>query len=279
MSSPYKIEAIKKSIFNAANLSGLSAVFLSYSIGSLLGTLAFIVAVIIGSFNKYKAVTHQDKIKHKKGLLKILDDPSLTAQILMLAAFINFIKAVYSGTTTTIPSEVLYFAVLAPAWFFGFLGDDALRRNDKANFSSKILSKRKPLWIKTFIYVTRNPVFYYILTNIFFSMAILLSPQGNNSDTMISIIGVLNIIAIITALFGLSYAFWKGIQMIRGKITPEQTNDGMINFVTVLINLEIGVMAFMQGLYWIVLSQLLFAVANIVCLYETRHALSKEHSS
>lgn len=267
--------ALQKSIFNAANLSGLAAIFLSYSIGSLLGTFIFIIAVFIGSYNKYRSVINNHYDPTTKIFLKILNDPSLTAQILMVAAFINFVKTGYDGLISP-TEEFIYFITLATAWFFGFLGDDALRRNDKANFSSNILPKDQPLWIKTLIYVTRNPVFYYLITNMFFSIAILLSPQGELIEEDKAILEAINILAILTAIIGVSYSIWRGTQMIQKKISPAQTNDGVINWITVLINIEIGVMSIMQEIYWVAFAQILYIVANITCLYETRIALKKE---
>lgn len=276
MSATLKATAIKKSIFNAANLSGLAAIFLSYSMGSLIGTFIFIIAVIVGSLNKYRTTINR-KHTEQKGFLKILNDPSLTAQILMVAALINFFKTGYDGFLVP-PSESLYFVCLAIAWFLGFLGDNSLRRNDKTNFSFHVLSKRLPLWIKTFIYVTRNPVFYYTVSNIFFSVAVLLNTNKLHTIAETSILETLNILAIVTALTATFYGLWRGIQMIQEKITSEQTNDGVINFISIIVTFEIGAMAAIQGLYWVVVAMALYAISNIVHFYETRHALQKEHS-
>lgn len=273
MSSLSKITALKKSVFNAANLSGLAAIFLSYSVGSLLGTAIFFIAVIIGSMNKYRATMGLKNNNSAHKFFQILNDPSLTAQILMVAAFINFTKTSYDAVYAP-PIDTAYFGFLALAWFFGFLGDDALRRNDKTNFTLKVQSNPHPLWRKTFIYITRNPVFYFTITNMFFASAILLIPDKNGAESFL--LGTINITVIITALIAVFYAAYKGFQMISGKITAEKTNDGVINMITVIINFEVATMSGLQGLYWVVLAQLLFAVSNIICLYETRHALSKE---
>ncbi len=273
MSEFSRLNALKKSAFNTANLSGLAAVFLSYSIGSAAGTLVFLLAVLVGSYNKYQSVRGKYGAADTNPLLNLIRNPALTAQILMLAAFINFIKAGYNGFMAP-DEQISYFICLSLAWLFGFLGDDALRRNDTTNFSDPLLRNNQALWIKTFIYVTRNPVFYYLLTNLFFSSAIFLTPGSNQESS--SFLFFINTLAVITALSGVFYGIIRGVKMMKGIIDPSQTNNGVINFITVIMNLEIGIISMIQGLYWVVFAQILFAIANITCLYETRHALDKE---
>lgn len=265
--------ALKKSIFNTANMGGLGALCLSYSVGSLVGTFIFFLAVIIGSLNKYRSILNDYKTKKINPYIKFLQAPALTAQILMLAAFINFLKSSYNAFQAT-SSDVLYFTFLACAWFFGFLADDMLRRNDTTNFSEKAGSKNQTLLIKAFIYVTRNPVFYYIITNMFFACAIVLSP--NQELENISILYPINILVIITSAIGVGYGIWRGFQMILEKITPDQTNNGVINIIIVIANMEVLFIAIIQGLYFVILAQIFFAIANITVLFETRHALKKE---
>ncbi len=270
--------ALQKSILNTANLSGFAAIFLSYSIGSMAGTIIFALSVIIGSINKYRSVLNNHQKISKNTFIKILQTPALTAQILMLGALINFIKTSYDAFQAP-SSEVLYFSILAGAWFFGFLGDDILRRNDTTNFSAEAQSKQQPLWMKAFIYVTRNPVFYYIITNMFFAGAIILYPEKTAADT--STLHLMNMVVIGTSFIGTSfigiiYAARQGTQMAKGEITPEKTNNGIINIVSVLTNFEVAGIALIQGLHFIVIAQILYALANVIALYETRHALEKE---
>lgn len=269
-----KIYALKKSVINATNISGVAAIFLSYSLGAWLGTIAFVVAVLIGTYNKYQSTLGAQATPSPIKIIRYVQDPSLTAQILMAAAFINFIKIGYTGFISE-GDIALYFFILSIAWFFGFLGDDALRRNDKTNFSAPAVQNTQSLWLKTLIYVTRNPVFYYLITNAFFAYAVFLKPEAGETIATNFDIWV-NGAALLTGLAGVLYAFYRAWLCLKGRITQEGINDGMINIIIVLLNFEIAALSLSKGLLWVAVAQILFAIANILCLFETRDALDKE---
>lgn len=277
MAKPSKKHALQKAVINTPNLGAMAAVFLSYSLGSILGTFVFIIAVIFGSYNKYNAVLHKKNIENKSSIFKFLNAPSLTAEILMAAAFINFIKTGYNGLHAP-EEEILYYMTLSTAWFLGFWGDNTLRLNDKTNFSLKSAPKEKRPWIKAFIYILRNPVFYYTLCNMFLSMAILFASNTADSINHNTTLSYLNILVITTACIGVLYSFYKSVQVIKNKITAEQSNNGVINYILIAINIELAAMSFIEGLHWVIVAQIFYIISNITCLFETRQALKKEYA-
>lgn len=260
-----------KVLFSASNLNGLAAMFLSYSLGSIAGTLIFAAAALIGCINKYRSLIGKNNFQNF--WLKRLTDPSLTAQILMAAAGMNAIMAVYNIVND--PENMTHHIFLMIAWSFGVLGDDALRRNDKTNFSDIAKEKLQKFWLKTLIYVTRNPIFYYMFVNIFFSLAILIAPMKSaaQNGALLS----LTILAITLAVGGIIYAIRQGYRMLTNKISAHQTNNGISNFMMILINVIMGTMAYLQGLEWLILSQILFCASNIMIFFETQNALAKEY--
>ena len=260
-----------RAVFNTSNLSGLAAIFLSYSLGSLIGTFIFALAVIVGTVNKYRSL--QDLHAPRNIFERILNSPALTAQILMVGAGINFLNGLYDCFTS--PQETIaYHLAITGAWFFGFLGDDAIRRNDNTNFTKGTKAKEQSLLVKTFIFVTRNPTFYFLITNMLFAIAILL--QLDKEHDMHTLIISSSFVTITVSILGVTYGIYRGFLMAKEKINPEQANDGVVNYATVIANLTISVQVGLQGFIWVALSQIIYAISNIIAIYETRSALAKE---
>jgi len=167
----------------------------------------------------------------------------------------------------------LYYLLLTLAWTFGVLGDDALRRNDKTNFANDFVQKERSLWLRVFIYTTRNPIFYYLVLNVFFSSAIFIAPEGQQTDALLT----LNMFCIFVSISGVIYSLRQGKRMLKNEIKSEQTNDGISNIAMTFVNMTIAIMAILQDMPWLLASQILFCIANIVIYFETKNALEKEN--
>ena len=262
---------LTRAIFNTSNLSGLAAIFLSYSLGSLIGTFMFFAAVVVGTINKYRSI--QKGHRPKNIFEKLLNDPSITAQILMLGAGSNFLNGLYDSWSAP-PETLSYHMALSAAWFFGFLGDDAIRRNDKTNFDDVKQAKKQNIFIKAFIFITRNPTFYFLITNMLFAIAILI--QLSPEQSMYNVIVSSSLVTIIASIYGVLYGLWRGFLMAKGEISPEKANDGVVNYATVIANLSIAMQVGLQGFIWVSIAQIIYAISNIIAIYETRNALEKE---
>lgn len=257
-----------KVLFSASNLNGVAAVFLSYALGSWVGSVIFAGAAIIGCMNKYRSLKGRNNFQNF--WLKRFTDPSLTAQILMVAAGINAIMAGYNVFND--PVHMMHHIFLTLAWTFGVLGDDALRRNDKTNFSLDIIAVKRHIVLKTFIYVTRNPVFYYLFVNVFFACGVLTMSQQQEPYVVI-----FTSIAIVSGLIGIIYSSIQAYKVLSGGIKVEETNNGVTNILLSIANFSIGITAAIGMMIWLLMSQIIYCVVNILLLFETRNALEKEN--
>jgi len=259
--------ALLRVLFSASNLNGFAAACLSYSLGSLPGTLLFVFAALIGCVNKYHALTTQKSFQNL--LMRRLSDPSITAQVLMGAALINAVMAGWQFMTFSEP--VLYYAALTCAWTFGVLGDDALRRNDKTNFANLFQSKGRPVWLRVFLLTTRNPIFYYFFVNFFFALALFFS-GGNNEKGIL----LLTALIILSTISGIIYCVFKAFQFLTGAIQKSRMNGIEISLISNAVNMMLAFSAYMQDFHWMVLAQIIFLMANLSLYFETRSALDKE---
>lgn len=255
--------------FNAANLNGLAAVLLSWGLGFWPGTIIFILAVAVGTYNKTRSFSLNDGASFWR---RHLSDPSITAKILMLAAGLNAIAAGYQAMTGQ-ADERLYHLLAALAWGFGVAGDDALRRNDRANFTAIERLDRPAGWHGALFLAVRNPSFYYLAVNIFMSGATLLK-----SGTEISTLSLaLHIIVTILSLAGMGYCVFRACLAHAGVIEQHHINDGVVNVANALTCVGIGLIALMGGHYTIFMAQFLFCLSNIRAIRETRSALNREY--
>ena len=78
------------------------------------------------------------------------------------------------------------------------------------------------------------------------------------------------------SVLGVLYSLRQGIKMLKGDIQPEQTNNGVSNIAMTFVNTTMACMAVLQGMPWLLLSQILFCIANITIYFETKTALAKE---
>jgi len=262
---------LARAVFSASNINAIAASLFSISLGALAGTIVFILAAIIGTLNKYQSL-RGSKNRSTNIFLKRFADPSITAQILMLAAGINAVLTAWLLITSN--EYFIYHLVLTCAWGFGCLGDDMLRRNDNTNFSDNFkIKKDRPLWIQALWVTIRDPLFYYITCNIFFTLAVLVSPEGAMTTLLIA----MSVCVIFMSLFAVSYSFFKAFDIIKGKIETSQSHDYVCALCSAIINLTLMAMAALQGLEWVVAAQILFFLSNILIFFETQRALQTEN--
>lgn len=257
--------------FNSANLNGLAAILLSWGIGAWPGTLVFALAVVIGTYNKARPFTPKEDTNP---WLKHWSDPSLTAKILMLAAALNCATSCFEVVMGA-ANERLYHTLAAFAWGFGVAGDDALRRNDRANFTAVDAQNYPAGWRGALFLAARNPSFYYLAVNIFMGGATLLK-SGTEVGTLPLVI---NVLVTLISLAGMGYCIWRAYLAYGGKIEQHQINDGVVNHANVLTNTGIGTIALIGGHNTIFLAQFLFCLSNIRAIQETRRALKREYKS
>lgn len=264
-------------VFNTTNLSGLAAISLSWGLGATYGVAAFIFAVLIGTYNKYMglraAETENPVPVSQNRFLRELSDPSITAKVLMVAASINCIEAAVK-TFTGSDDMFLYHLMTAMAWMFGVLGDDALRRNDKTNFSAAMAEKMKTGLRGHMAAAVRNPSFYYLACNIFISTATV-TKNIHGVDTAQIII---NAFIILLSLFGMGYAINKVWQVSQAGALGATIHDGVINYINVAVNSGVGILCILTQNWPVFFSQILFCIANVKALYETRNALHREQT-
>lgn len=254
---------------NSANLNGLAAILLSWGIGAWPGTLIFALAVVIGTYNKARPFTLKE---NTSPWLKYWSDPSLTAKILMLAAALNCAISCFEVIMGA-ANERLYHALAALAWGFGVAGDDALRRNDRANFTA-VKAQNRPAGKRGAIFLAaRNPSFYYLACNIFTSSTTLIKSGAEVGSISLTV----NIIVVIISLAGMGYCIWRAYLADAGRINQDQINDGTVNYANVLTNTGIGTIALIGGHNTIFLAQFLFCLSNIRAIQETRRALKREY--
>lgn len=256
-----------KVLLSASNLNGFAAAFLSFSLGSIPGSIIFTAAAIIGSINKFRSL--QGKTISQRFWLQRLTDPSLTAQILMIAAGINAVIAGYNVFNDS--AHMMHHIFLTLAWTFGVLGDDALRRNDKVNFSLSAVAVKRNILLKIFVYVTRNPVFYYMFVNVFFALGVLTLSQQQEMHVII-----FTIIAVLAGMMGILYSCFQAYRVLCADIAVEETNNGVTNILLSIANASIGITAAISAMVWLLMSQIIYCFVNILLLFETRSALEKE---
>lgn len=258
---------LSKSVINTANLNGIGAVCLSIGFGALIGTFIFMIAVLWGTVNKYVALEYPDRPRKK------WQDPSITAIILMVATSWNSVEA-FVDIFTQSPDLMIKNTALAFVWFCGALGDNAIRVNDKGNFSAKIDKVDDALGLCEALRVAfANPIFFYQLNNVSLSVALL-------QDVAIdSLAGVAGIIVIILSLGAASYAMYRGYRASHGKIAIDAVNDGVLNYVGAGALCLLAITAMLAGNILGAIAQIIFAGGNITALFETRSRLAREKTA
>jgi hypothetical protein len=121
----------------------------------------------------------------------------------------------------------------------------------------------------------RNPSFYYLACNIFISTAtVTKNIQGVDMAQI-----VINVFIILLSLFGMGYAINKVWQVSQAGALGATIHDGVINYINVGVNSGVGVLCILTQNWPVFFSQILFCIANVKALYETRNALHREQSA
>lgn len=258
-----------KSAFNAANLNGLGAIGLSIGLGSSVGTGLFAGAVIWGTINKYYSL-NDNRTSPASGVFgRLMYDPTITAKALMVAAGTNCGASLVDAALSD-GSDSIQHTLNAMAWGAGVLGDNALRRLDKLNFTDHIDVKKGVSKVRdSFNAVVSNPVVFYNATAMCFSLSML---SGEGGGLVEKIVGGGTILGAASAI---SYAAYKAVNVVKNDLPVEDINDGVTNVISSVVPLGVGALGVLSGNYWVAGSQVIFGGSAIKSLYETRTALAK----
>ncbi|MFZ4763142.1 MAG: hypothetical protein ACOYK8_10030 [Alphaproteobacteria bacterium] len=261
-----------KAIFNTANMSSMGAIFLSLGLGAREGAAIFAMAIVVGTYNKYQALTEKELLSQKNIWQKQMADPSLTAKIVMGAATINLLHSVYQLFNE--PGNEAMNITKASAWLFGLVGDNALRRLDKVNFQQNedvVATKKSPL-MASMEAMTYNPTFFYNLSNISMVAVLLQNPSNSAFDMLMG--GITASLYVAADMHALKKS-WAAAQ---GQISAQEVNDGIMNRLTSVGGVGQGVLAGVTGNFWVAGAQIMFATSSMFSLYETRLALRKKNN-
>lgn len=261
-----------KSVFNVTNLSGAGAIILSLGMGSLTGTAIFGCAMLVGTFNKYAALQNEDAPQPPQSKFReFLKSPAFTATILMGGAATNCVSEAFNAVANP-EKGTLYHSFTSAMWLMGVLGDNALRKLDKTNFSQTAtdsLDKKSQL-TQTFRAATANPVIFYNGALAFTSLAVLMQTDLSKSDIALNMT-VLSMMA--TATGQSIYKSWNAVQ---GRIAMDKTNDGISNKLNAVSQILTAIMAAGAGNYHAATAMSIFSIAAIKSIFETNDALEKE---
>lgn len=256
------------SYFNTLNILSLGGLLLSLSEFSWPGIGFFGVTFLFSLFN----TGHERKIE-KQGEKPSYKGREYVGGALMLAAGLNFLWEGFASGMAFLDggfSMALWggLAVTA-AWAFGFMGDNAVRRNAKYK-DVKGDADGKPLG--TWDVVFANPSFFFNGTAAAFALnSMLLNPVGS--------LGFLAGAGIFTALAGsMLYAVNRGFKAKNGEIEAEEINDGVLNALAAAGNLVLAGFAFFTALtvsgaemqYVFAAAQLVFAASALTNLFDTQ---------
>ena len=275
MMTPEKPSPALKAVFSTANMNGTAALLMSLAMGSAPSSALYIAAVLTGTFNKYRSLKNSDAEPDRKGRLsRILMDPSITARVLMLAASYNFLDSSIDAITGPEEDQAANFLRMF-GWSCGFLGDNALRKLDAANFQeNKMPGTAKPSKLRvTFNALTANPTLFYNGASMAFTLAIL---SGKASSGFSSLEGGIGLAAMGLVLTGVGHAIRRAWKAAKGEIGTDGINDGVMNYCSSASKAAQSSIAIMTGNYWLAAAQLIFTGSNIKLIYETREALGKK---
>lgn len=262
-----------KASFNAANLNGLGAIALSIGLGNAVGTSIFAGAVVLGTVNKYMSL-QKDEIQaldqDQNIVLKMLNEPTVTAKALMVAAGFNCAESGYDALLSE-GNEQLQHVFASLAWGSGVLGDNALRRLDKLNFTDYVDVKKGVSKVKdSFNAVVSNPVIFYNATAMGFSASMMLNEKAGALE---NIVGYGTMSAATTAIL---YSVYRAVDVVRKNGNVADINDGVTNTISALVPLGVGGLGLVSGKEIVAVAQAIFGGSAIKSLYETRAALAKE---
>lgn len=264
-----------KAAFSSASLNGAAAALMSVDMGSLPASAVYLSAVAAGAVNKFRALNNGgDPPETNNPVLRFLTDPSITPRIFMGAAAFNFAMSSYdafAGPPESQPANLLRMA----GWICGFLGDNAVRRLDSANYRKDgTAAVRGSRLRETFNALTANPTLFYNGASIAFMMAVQMAHiNGFLSTTK----GQIAAAAIGLISIGTAYALKRTRDAAKGKIGTEQINDGVMNYCSSASKGMQSVVTTMTGGHpALAVAQAIFTASNIKVIFETRNALGKK---
>lgn len=277
MTSNNRLKNALKAAFSSANLNGAAAALMSIDMGAAPASVVYASAALAGLVNKYRALNNGgDETKSGSGnfFLRILTDPSITPRIFMGAAIFNFALSAYDFWAGNPEHQAENFLRMG-GWVCGFLGDNALRRLDAANYKKDATVAVDGSRLReTFNALTANPTLFYNGASIAFMMAML---SGGGEDILSTVKGEIAVAAIALISVGTAYALKRTWDAAAGKIGTDKINDGVMNYCSSLSKGMQSAVSFMTGGHVALgCAQAIFTCSNIKVIFETRRALGKK---
>lgn len=251
-----KYDILFKTLLSGSTLNAMAASLISFSMGSIIGTAIFLVALFLGTWNKYRSLRN-DPDARLTTRLRFLRDPALTAKILLCAASLNMMCAI---------GDIIQYGVgehganiwMAVLWLFGVLGDYVLIRLDNANYKGQKIQKH------ALIALLMNPALYYKICTMIVAIILVQKVMIGSLEFIIGW-GI-----IITILMTIIYTALQTIIALKRK---QSKTSGHINIISGLASIGMAILAVTTADYAICVAQSLFALSSLRTLYEAKSAL------
>lgn len=262
---------------STASLNGGAATLMSIDMGAAPASVVYASAALAGLINKYRVLKNggdEAESGRDNFFLRILTDPSITPKIFMAAAVFNFALSAYDASTGA-PEHLTGNLLRMGGWVCGFLGDNALRRLDAANYKKDATVAVEGSRLReTFNALTANPTLFYNGASIAFTMAML---SAGGEDILSTVKGGIALAAIALISVGTAYALKRTWDAAAGKIGTDKINDGVMNYCSSLSKGMQSAVSFMTGGHAALgCAQAIFTCSNIRVIFETRKALDKK---
>lgn len=276
MTASEKLRNAWKALSSTATLNGGAATLMSYDMGAASATGVYLSAALAGAVNKYRALNNGGDAPKTDGFfLRILTDPSITPKIFMGAAAANFMLAAYS-TVAGAPEDQSVNALRMAGWVCGFLGDNAMRRLDAANYrTAGTVAVKGSRLRETFNALTVNPTLFYNGASVAFTLS--LHGGGSHAAAPSAAENLLLYGAVGLILAGTAHAVKRTWDAAQGRIATDKINDGVMNACSsVSKGMQSMVTTMAGGHPWLAAAQSIFTISNIKVIFETRRALGKK---
>lgn len=265
-------------LFNTANMNAVGASLLSITMGSSTGTVLFLIAALIGTFNKIVSSEDEQQIK----IIEILNAPSLTAVILTIASLCNTLIVLY-GTFQLSNYQTKETAVgiaLTIAWGAGFLGDVILILLDIINYPHSSRTQLLERWrssLKSLPQSIFNPAIMYSWSAFGFIFTSLLEPsQKSNLPVSMYVLGIMALMVAGVSIISSLVIVLSEAEIIRLDFTKEHNkllfSQRSCNIMLGASTFLLMISAFLGGNIILAGAQGFFIVAAFSLIIESKTA-------